>query len=196
MSPISRPRLDRGAKSFHGCVEMGRPPVERGVTTLIASTQSYRDFVRLIPDAAVLLNTSSLQAVEMLDPGLTALLDLRASQINGCLLCVQHHLFLARDVGVSDEKVEQVDAWRRASVFSPGEKAALSWAEYLAGVFRPSGPDSEWSALKGHFSNSQMARLFMYWHCSELWSGNDILRCCTARMPVNRGVTFRQPDPR
>jgi AhpD family alkylhydroperoxidase len=66
-----------------------------------ASWQSYQYFTRLIPHAVASPNTSCTDLVATLDGSLVALLDLRASQINGCLLCVQHHLCHARKAGVT-----------------------------------------------------------------------------------------------
>ncbi|MCX4155030.1 MULTISPECIES: carboxymuconolactone decarboxylase family protein [Paraburkholderia] len=142
---------------------------------------------RLHHDVAASLNISYFDAADTLDERLIALLDLRASQINGCLLCVQHHLRRARRAGVPAAKVEHIGAWRRADVFSPCEQAVLSWAEHLAGVVRQSVPDTVWRSLQGYFSDMQIAALFMYWNCSELWSGDDVLRCCTVSRPLSTG---------
>ncbi|OAJ61730.1 hypothetical protein A6V36_23570 [Paraburkholderia ginsengiterrae] len=155
--------------------------------TSYTSCRAYKDFARLIPHAAALVNVACFEAgaSSTLDEHLIALLDLRASQINGCLLCVRHYLCRARSVGVSMAKEEHVGAWRRSGVFSPCEEAVLSWAEHLAGVFRLSVPDAVWLALQDYFSDAQIAALFMYWNGNELWSGDDVLRCCTVGMPTS-----------
>ena len=163
---------------------------DRGVRALHASCESYQDFTRLMPDAAASRNTPCFVATNTLDESLIALLDLRASQINGCLLCVQHHLCRARKAGVAAAKAENIGAWRCAGVFSPCEKAVLSWAEHLAAMVRQSAPDAVWPSLHGYFSHMQIAALFMYWRCSELWSGDGVLRSCT----VSMGRALRSPD--
>lgn len=91
-------------------------------------------------------------------------------------------------------KVEHIGAWRRAGVFSPCEQAVLSWAEHLAGVLQQSVPDAASPSLQGYFSDMQIAALFMYWSGSELWSGDDVLRCCVVRMPVGARPASGKPS--
>jgi AhpD family alkylhydroperoxidase len=193
MNKTFMPRLHHDAASLQTRMETVGLHEERGIMASYASWQSYQYFTRLKPHAVASLNTSCTDSVATLDGSLVALLDLRASQINGCLLCVQYHLCRARKAGVTAVKVENIGAWRWAGVFSPCEKVVLAWAEHLAGVVRHSAPDWVWPSLKGHFSDMQIAALFMYWNCSELWSGNDVLRCCTAGMPVSVGPASGSP---
>lgn len=193
MNQTSIPRLHHDAGSLQTRMEAIRSREERGNMVSYAPWQAYHDFTRLAPDAVALLNISYFDAASTLDERLIALLDLRASQINGCLLCVQHHLRRACKAGVPAVKVEHIGAWRRAGVFSPCERAVLSWAEHLAGVFRQSVSDTVWPSLQDYFSDMQIAALFMYWSCSELWSGDDVLRCCTVGMPVSKGFASGSP---
>ena len=181
------PRLHHDATSWQTRTKTVRPYDERGVRTLYASWASYQDFTRLMANAAASPNTPCFDATNTLDESLIALLDLRASQINGCLLCVQHFLCRARKAGVPVAKTENIGAWRCAGMFSPCEKAVLSWAEHLAAMVRQSVPDAVWPGLQGYFSAMQIAALFMYWRCSELWSGSGVLRSCTGGMPVSAG---------
>jgi alkylhydroperoxidase family enzyme len=125
-----------------------------------------------------------------LDAALIALLHLRASQINGCLLCVQHGLRFAFQAAVASEKIRHVGAWRCANVFSHEERAALSWAEQLAGLDERSTSDAIWSDLRRHFNESQIAELTEYWSSSALWSSDDVIRCCTAGMAINPFVDW------
>jgi AhpD family alkylhydroperoxidase len=120
-----------------------------------------------------------------LDAGLIALLELRASQINGCLLCVQLGVRSALHAAVAAEKIERVGTWRCADVFSHAEKAALSWAEHRAGNSEQSTSDAVWSNCRKHFSEPQIAELLEYWSSSALWSSDAVIRCCAAGMAVN-----------
>jgi AhpD family alkylhydroperoxidase len=123
--------------------------------------------------------------VGSLDAGLIALLELRASQLNGCLLCVQQGIRLAVHAAVAAKKIERVETWRCSDVFSHAEKAALSWAEHRAGVSEKTTSDAIWSDFRKHFNETQIAELLAYWSSSALWSGDDVIRCCTAGMTVN-----------
>src|ERR1700712_3930111 len=66
-----------------------------------------------------------------LDKGLLELVKLRASQINGCAFCLQHHILIAEKLGVSADKLNLLVAWREAPQFSSRERAALAWTEAL-----------------------------------------------------------------
>ncbi len=123
-----------------------------------------------------------------LDARLIALLDLRASQINGCLSCVQYGLRLALHAAVATSKIEHIGSWRRADVFCNAEKAALAWTEHLSGVSEQSASDEIWSRMRKSFNETQISELFKYWSSSALWSTDEVIRCCTAGMAVNPAV--------
>jgi len=57
------------------------------------------------------------------------LIEARASQINGCSVCLDMHSRELRAVGESDERVVMVGAWRECPYFSEAERAALALAE-------------------------------------------------------------------
>ena len=59
------------------------------------------------------------------------LVELRASQLNGCSACVDMHWRMARKKGESDERLFSVAAWREAPFFTDSERAALSLAESM-----------------------------------------------------------------
>ena len=55
--------------------------------------------------------------------------QLRASQINGCSVCVDMHARLMRKAGESDERLFAVAAWRDTPYFTDAERAALALTE-------------------------------------------------------------------
>src|SRR5882757_8989732 len=68
------------------------------------------------------------------------LVHLRASQINGCAVCVDGHVRMARKHGETDERCHTVVAWRDAPCFTPAERAALALTEALTRIAdRPEG---------------------------------------------------------
>jgi AhpD family alkylhydroperoxidase len=67
------------------------------------------------------------------------LVGLRASQINGCAVCLDMHSRGARKAGESDERLATVAAWRETPYFSEAERAALALAE--AGTRLADRPD-------------------------------------------------------
>ena len=89
------------------------------------------------------------------------LMHLRASQINGCSVCVDMHAKAARKAGESEERVFAVAAWRETPYFSEAERAALALTEALTPPRRPGRPgtDAIWDAAAEHFDESSSARM-------------------------------------
>jgi AhpD family alkylhydroperoxidase len=94
-----------------------------------------------------------------LDKRLTELVKLRASQLNGCAFCLQFHLNVARKVGLAQNKIDLLAAWRDAGVFSAREQAALGWTEALTLMAQQQVPDASYAALQAEFSESEIAFL-------------------------------------
>lgn len=137
---------------------------------------SYHDSTRVLSGSPP-SSTYCSDAIATLDVGLIELLDIRASQINGCLLCIRYCFHRATRANVPLVKLENVEAWRRASVFTPREKAALSWIEQLASTSGIAS-GSIHLTLKNYFDETQIAELYAYWKRSESWFGHGVIRCC------------------
>ncbi len=119
----------------------------------------YEDFKRITPDAYdVVLALGQLAAKAGLDKQLLELVKLRASQINGCAFCVQHHVLLSERIGVPLDKLHLVAVWREAPIFSARERAALAWAEAL--TFLPEGVSDEvYAEASREFSEAELMYL-------------------------------------
>jgi AhpD family alkylhydroperoxidase len=91
------------------------------------------------------------------------LLHLRASQINGCSVCVDMHAKGARKAGESEERLFAVAAWRDTPYFSEAERAALELTEALTRLAdRPDAvPDEIWDAAAEHFDETQLGALVL-----------------------------------
>ncbi len=63
----------------------------------------------------------------VLEKDLIHLVNLRASQINGCSYCVDMHSREALENGESEHRLFLVSAWRESPLFSARERAALAW---------------------------------------------------------------------
>ena len=94
-----------------------------------------------------------------LDHALLELVKIRASQINGCAFCIAMHVPLARKLGVGEEKMHLLAAWREAPVYSPRERAALGWAEALTRLTGGDIADSVFEEARQHFSEKEIADL-------------------------------------
>ena len=91
------------------------------------------------------------------------LVHLRASQINGCSVCVDMHAKALRKAGESEERVFAVSAWREAPFFSDAERAALALTEALTRLADKEEPvpDAIWDAAAEHFDEAQLAALVL-----------------------------------
>jgi AhpD family alkylhydroperoxidase len=59
------------------------------------------------------------------------LIHIRASQINGCSVCIDGHARIAQRAGETDERLFAVAAWRDTPYFTDAERAALALTEAL-----------------------------------------------------------------
>jgi len=90
-----------------------------------------------------------------------AMVTLRASQINGCSVCVDIHTRELEHLGESSQRINLVAAWREAPYFSDAERAALALAEAATRLAdRPDPvPDEVWEQAARHYSEPQLAAL-------------------------------------
>lgn len=119
----------------------------------------YEDFKRIAPDAYdLVLALGQVAAKAGLDKQLLELVKLRASQINGCAFCVQHHVLLSERLGIPADKLHLVAVWREAPIFSPRERAALAWTEAL--TLLPDGVgDDVYVQAQSEFSETELTYL-------------------------------------
>ncbi len=119
----------------------------------------YEDFKRIAPDAYdLVLALGQVAAKAGLDKQLLELVKLRASQINGCAFCVQHHVLLSERLGIPMDKLHLVAVWREAPIFSQRERAALAWAEAL--TLLPDGfGDEVYAEVQREFSETELMYL-------------------------------------
>ncbi len=89
------------------------------------------------------------------------LVELRASQINGCSVCVDMHSRELQLAGESSERILTVAAWREAPYFSDAERAALALTEAATRLADRSDPvpDEVWAEAARHYSEPQLAAL-------------------------------------
>lgn len=120
----------------------------------------------------------------------TATLDLvhlRASQINGCSVCVHMHARDMRKSGASDDRITTVAAWRDAPYFTDAERAALALTEALtrAADRADAVPDEIWDAAAKHYDEKELAALVLSIAGINLWNRlNLATRQVAGRIPA------------
>jgi AhpD family alkylhydroperoxidase len=105
-----------------------------------------------------------------LDASLIGLVNLRASQINGCAYCVQDHISELEELGVPPHKMNLVVVWREAGIFSEREEAALAWTEALTLVAETHVPDEAYDAARSVFSDLELAGLTAAISTINVWN--------------------------
>lgn len=91
------------------------------------------------------------------------LVELRASQINGCSVCVDMHARDLKKHGDTDERIFAVAAWRENPAFDPAERAALALAEALTRISDREEPvsDEVWAEAARHYDEKGLATLVL-----------------------------------
>jgi AhpD family alkylhydroperoxidase len=105
---------------------------------------------------------SAGKALESALPAATQqLVEIRASQINGCAVCLDMHTKDAAHAGESQLRLNMVAAWREAKVFTEAERAALELAEQGTRLADAAGgvTDEAWANAAKHYDDEQLGAL-------------------------------------
>ncbi|MDI6102084.1 carboxymuconolactone decarboxylase family protein [Actinoplanes sp. NEAU-A12] len=100
------------------------------------------------------------------------LVHLRVSQVNGCSFCVDGGVKSLRKLGVSDERIGLVAAWRETSYYTDAERAALALAESATRLADRTDavPDDVWAAATEHFEEQQLASILIWIAVTNLFN--------------------------
>lgn len=133
--------------------------------------QARFDFYKASPETmkAMFGAQKVIQATD-LDERLIKLVELRASQINGCAFCMHMHAGDARKAGVPDEVLDTVAGWREAPWFSDRERAALAWTEQLTRLSERRDDSREYDRLATHFSEKERTDLTYLIGVINMWN--------------------------
>src|SRR5437763_2823656 len=127
----------------------------------------------VIPDAMKALRDLSSAVGKCGVPKSTlGLVELRASQINGCGVCVDMHARLMRQAGETDERLFAVAAWRDAPYFSDAERAALALTEAVTRLSDRADavPDEIWSEAARHYDEKALGALVLSIAMTNVWN--------------------------
>jgi AhpD family alkylhydroperoxidase len=105
------------------------------------------------------LNDFANAAQDGVDPSLVELIKIRASQLNGCAMCLHMHTRDAVAQGETPERIFLLDAWRESPLFTDAERAVLAWTEALTNVVETRAPDDTYEALAAHFDPEQQLKI-------------------------------------
>jgi len=129
--------------------------------------------VMLIPDAMKALLALHASAQKGGVPQRTIhLVEVRASQINGCSVCVEMHAGDMRKADEPDNRLFTVAAWRDAPYFSDAERAALALTESVTRLADREDPvpDDVWNEAARHYDERGLASLLLAIAAINVWN--------------------------
>jgi AhpD family alkylhydroperoxidase len=127
----------------------------------------------VLPDAMPALLALHKSALRSGLPQTTMyLVHLRASQINGCSVCVEMHSRELKEAGEPDERIFAVAAWRDAPYFSEAERAALGLTEAATRLSDRADavPDQVWEDAARHYDEPALAALILEIALINVWN--------------------------
>jgi AhpD family alkylhydroperoxidase len=138
--------------------------------------------VMVVPDAMKLLQSLGALTHQGLPEKLLELVHLRASQINGCSVCVDMHPKIARKAGETDDRLFTVAAWRDTPYFTEAERSALALTEALTRLSDRADPVSDeiWNEAAKHYDEAQLANLLLAISAINVWNRLNV----AVRQPV------------
>jgi AhpD family alkylhydroperoxidase len=105
------------------------------------------------------------------------LVDLRASQINGCAVCLDMHSRGAKKAGETDERLSTLAAWREAPYFTEAERAALALTEAGTRLADRADavPDEVFEAAAKHYDEQALAALIVHIAAINAWNRLNVI---------------------
>lgn len=96
-----------------------------------------------------------------LDKTLQELIKLRASQLNGCVYCLDMHLTDAKKMGFSDQRLFTLSAWHESPFFTEKEKAVLALTDAMTLVSEEGIDDEIFDDVLSHLGEEDMAKAML-----------------------------------
>lgn len=105
-----------------------------------------------------------------LDKTILELVKLRASQLNGCVFCLDMHLADAKKMGFSDQRLFTMTAWHESPFFDEREKAVLALTDALTLISEEGLDDEIYDDVRSHFTEEEVAVLFVAISMINTWN--------------------------
>jgi AhpD family alkylhydroperoxidase len=105
-----------------------------------------------------------------LEKRLMYLIQLRASQMNGCAYCLDMHWKDLRASGEDEQRLYSLDAWRECPYYTDRERAALAWTEAVTLIAQGHAPDAVYQEARSHFSEKELSDLTLAVAAINAWN--------------------------
>ena len=128
------------------------------------------DLFAAAPELMKKWTATSVAVAASLEPSLAALVEIRASQINGCANCINMHTQEARAKGETEQRLYLLSAWREAPCYTERERAALAWTEALTRIAEGHSLESAREGLWNHFNKEEQVKLTLMINVINGWN--------------------------
>jgi AhpD family alkylhydroperoxidase len=98
------------------------------------------------------------------------LVEIRASQLNGCSFCLDMHVKEAKIHGERELRLYHVATWHESPLFEPRERAALAWTEALTKLPEGGVPDDLYERVRSQFSEKELSDLTFVIMAINAWN--------------------------
>ncbi len=138
----------------------------------LTKTETARiDWKSNAPDVfAALAHVNKILSGSSIGCGLIHLLNLRVSQMNGCVFCVDMHAEELREAGETQARLDQLAVWRESMLFNERERAALHWAESLTQLHETHAPDEDYERVAKYFNDREVVDLTLAISMINVWN--------------------------
>jgi AhpD family alkylhydroperoxidase len=140
------------------------------------NAQPRLNYMEQSPDLAkklVELSTAIARSGHI-EPKLSHLMDIRASQMNGCAFCLDMHVKEAKLHGERELRLYHVAIWRESPLFTPKERAALALTEALTHIADTGISDELYAEVREQFSEKELSTLTFRVMVINAWNRANI----------------------
>ena len=156
-----------------------------------------RPYPKLAPEAYRSLVSLGhyLRTATSLDAVLLGLIDLRASQLNGCGFCIGMHSHELKHANEPNSRIHAVGDWRNSDAFTPRERAALAWTEEITNIQEGHASDEAYAAVSEFFKDKDLVDLTFAIATMNAWNRLGIAFAAEWNPPVRAGGAPIQEEP-
>jgi AhpD family alkylhydroperoxidase len=101
---------------------------------------------------------------------LSHLVDIRASQMNGCAFCLDMHIKEAKLHGERELRLHHVAIWRESPLFTAKERAAFALTEALTRIAPTGVSDELFAELRELFTEKELSTLILRVAAINAWN--------------------------
>lgn len=131
----------------------------------LSAAEHSPELVRKLSELSVAIAGSG-----RIDKRLSLLVDIRASQMNGCAFCLDMHVKEAKLHGERELRLHHVAAWRESPLFTAKERAALAVTEAMTRIAPTGLSDELYAEARGQFSEEEVTTLLFRIATINAWN--------------------------